>query len=186
VSTFSGQDHWVQRTLSFVANSSSTTIEFLSLNSGSQGPALDDVRLTVASAGYLTPFGTGCPGTNGTPTLLPNQMPFVGQPFSVVLSQLPVNSFGLLVLGNDQSGAPNGVASLNGIGMPGCTLYANLNFLSLIPSTGPFGAYVWGDVLPNQPQLQGALFTLQFFFADAAANAAGISATNGAIGRVGW
>lgn len=194
VFTFDSSGHnyqnmgWVQRSWSFTANSSSTTLEFLSLSTppSSQGPCLDDVRLSDGTIGYLTPFGNGCAGTAGTPTLIPNQLPAVGQPFSVALLQIPANSIGLLVLGNSQAGFPGGILPLSSIGMPGCSLYANLDVLSVIPNTGAFGAYVWGDVLPNQPQIASALFTLQFFFIDAGANTAGLSATQGAIGRVGW
>ena len=179
---------WVQRSWSFTANGASATLEFLSLSTApsSQGACLDDVRLSDGTLGYLSPFGNGCAGTTGMPALIPNQLPAVGQPFSVALINIPANTIGLLVLGNSHAGFSGGVLPLAPIGMPGCTLYANLDVLSLIPNTGPFGAYVWGEVLPSQPQIAGALFSMQFFFLDLPANAFGLSSTGGAIGRVGF
>jgi len=188
-SGFSYEDMgWVRRAVSFVATGTSSTIEFLSLSSpaSAHGAVLDDVVLTDQQVGYLATFGNGCPGSNGTPTMLVNQLPYVGQTFSIGLQQLPLNSVGVLVLGADHSGSPTGLASLTGFGMPGCTLYANLDVVVAIPSTGPFGMTVWASVLPNQPQIGGALFTTQFFFLDLPANAFGLSSTGGAIGRVGY
>lgn len=179
---------WVRRAMPFVATGTSSTIEFesLSVPASSQGAVLDDVILTDQQIGYLATFGDGCPGSNGTPTMLVNQLPYVGQTFSIGLQQLPLNSIGVLVLGSGHGGAPAGLLSLSGIGMPGCTLYANLDVVVGIPSTGPFGTSVWASVLPNQPQIGGALFTTQFFFLDLPANAFGLSSTGGAIGRVGF
>lgn len=178
---------WVRKTWSFIANGPNTTIEFLSLSpaSSSGGSTLDDVSLTDQTLGYLTTFGSGCPGTNGTPLLIPNQLPQVGQPMSAVLLHLPINSVGILVFGNGHRGSPSGVLPLSSFGVPDCTLYANLNLVSTAPPTGPFGAFVWGEVLPAQPAIAGSLFTMQFFFVDPSANAAGLSSTGGAIARVG-
>ena len=186
-----GHDHqhlgWTRMTLSFVAQSTTTVIDFLSLDApnSDRGPALDDVILHDLDAGYLETYGSGCTGSNGTPTIVPNLPPRVNQPFSVLLTNLPQNEVGMALVGFDLSTFPNPLQSLSSFGFPDCFLYASPDIVDTIGSTGLFGLYVWGHMIPDNPGLVGLRFTMQFFFHDAAATPAEFSATGAASCGVG-
>ncbi|MFO1078045.1 MAG: DUF642 domain-containing protein [Planctomycetota bacterium] len=171
---------WTRVHLTFVAQSTTTTIELRSLDnpSSSNGPAIDDVILIDRTSGYADPFGMGCGAPGAEPTVSPNQTPFVGRPFSVLLGNLPANELALVGIGFDVTAWPNPLQSLAPYGMPGCYLYALPDVTYVIPSTGLFGLFVWGTVLPNSPATAGVRFVLQAFVHDASANPTGISTTS--------
>lgn len=175
-----GNMGWTRLHLTFVAQTNPTTIEFQSMDTpgSSTGPALDDVILIDRDAGYSEPFGSGCGGSAGAPSLAPNQVPFLGRPFSVLLGNLPANELAVVAVGFNPSNFPNPLLTLGQYGMPGCNLYTMPDFTDVIASTGVFGLYVWGVSMPNDPSLGGVRFVLQVFVHDAPANAAGITTTN--------
>jgi choice-of-anchor C domain-containing protein len=187
-STTSSNMGWSLRTFTFPAGGTSTTIEFLSLSaSGSTGPALDDVVLQQIGSGaaFFQPFGAGCSGTSGVPSIFPVQPPRIGQPLSAVLLNVPANEFAAAMVGFDYQQYPAAVFNLAGLGMPTCSLYSLPQILDVIPSTGPFSACVWGTVLPNNPSTVGTGFILQFLVHDPAANAGGFVVSDAALGVVG-
>ncbi len=187
-STSNSNMGWSQRTFTFPAAATSTTIEFLSLSTGgSAGPALDDVVLQQIGSGatYFQTYGAGCGGTNGVPTMLANQPPRIGQPLSALLLNLPPNEFAAAMVGFDYLQYPAPLLELSSLGMPTCSLYSLPQILDVIPSTGVFGAFVWGTVLPNNPSAVGTGFVLQFLVHDPAANAGGFVTSNAALGVVG-
>jgi hypothetical protein len=85
-------------------------------------------------------FGTGCPGTNGTPALAPVGAPRIGQPWPLTVSGLnPTFNFAVLVFGFSQlPGLDLGPV----LGMPGCTAYVPPDVLLLAP-TGAGGSTTW-------------------------------------------
>jgi len=177
---------WTSMSMLFTATASTTTIEFVSLMpaTSSRGPALDNVQL-YSVFGTLVPFGTGCPGTAGVPQFTTNQPPRVGQPFSLILSNLPYDQLAAAVIGFAVGGLPDPIADLSSLGMTGCFQYASLDVLDVIPSTGVFGVYVWGRILGNDPSLVGLPFSVQFVIRDPSANPAGLICTRGGLGGVG-
>lgn len=187
-STSSSNMGWSLRTFTFPSAATSTTIEFLSLSSGgSAGPALDDVVLQQIGTGasYFQAYGAGCAGSNGVPTVLTNQQPRIGQPVSVLLLNLPPNEFAAAMVGFDFLQYPAPLLELSPLGMPTCPLYSWPQIIEVVPSTGSFGAYVWGTTLPNNPSAVGTGFVLQFLVHDPAANAGGFVTSNAALGVVG-
>ena len=179
---------WSLRTFTFPAAGASTTIEFLSLSTGgSTGPALDDVVLQQIGSGatYFQTYGAGCAGTSGVPTVLTNQPPRIGQPVSALLLNLPLNGFAAAMVGFEIQQYPAPLLELSSLGMPTCSLYSLPEIFDVIPSTGGFGALVWGTVLPNNPGAIGTSFVLQFLVHDQAANAGGFVTSNAALGVVG-
>ena len=124
-------------------------------------------------------FGRGCPGSAGLPRMLPAQPPVAGQPFSVVLTGLPVQQPGFAFIGfsNSSWGLITLPVELSPVGMPGCVLYTPLDLTFAVASTGSTGSLPWGLVVP--PGSQGTLFFCQAAFPDAGTNPAGLVTTNG-------
>ena len=139
----------------------------------------------VCSA-YST-FGTGCTGTAGVPTLIPNQLPRIGQPFSIIFSHLPPNSSGMLCTGisRDRWGSVTLPLDLSPYGYTGCSLYISGEAVHSIPDTGPFGAVVLGVFIENDPGLVGLQFFNQAAFMDSGANPGGYVFTNAGEGVIG-
>jgi hypothetical protein len=134
------------------------------------------------------PFGSGCAGTLGVPTLaaLAGSRPALGTTFTAVAGNLP---FGVAVL---QVGLSNTFTSgsvplplaLDSIGMTGCALLVDplVPFALVQPGTSA----TWSWALPANPVLFGAQFFSQAFPLDPAANAFGFTASNGTIGTLGY
>ncbi len=85
----------------------------------------------------------------------------------------------------DASHYPLAAYELAPLGMPGCPLYAVPQIIDVIPSTGIFGSYIWGVVLPNNLAAVGTVFILQFLVHDLGANAGGFVTSNAALAVVG-
>lgn len=175
---------WVERIFVFRAVASSTAVRFSSLSPGGFGPFIDHVRL------YSTPYalyGPACAWSGGVPHLDASLPPRIGQPFGLILSGLPTNQPGAIIWGNSAafwSGNPLPL-SLAGIGMAGCSLFASPDLVLGLNSTGPFGATIWGDFIPNNPMLVGIQFYNQAFVLAPGANQLGVVTTNGGHGTVG-
>src|SRR5690606_20653023 len=90
---------------------------------------------------------------------------------------------GSLVLGiSDQNwGAVSLPLDLSIIGAPGNNLYVSMNFQLPFSTTasGPGFASLFQTPIPNNPAYQGLTLFSQAYYADAAANAAGLVATQG-------
>lgn len=132
-------------------------------------------------------FGAACGGTAGLPTLIPNQLPRVGQFFSIIFSHLPPNSSGIVCTGTsrDRWGSVMLPLDLTPFGFTGCSLYIAAEAVSVIPDTGPFGAVVLGVLIENDPGLVGLQFFNQAAFMDAGANPGGFVLTNAGAGVIG-
>lgn len=131
-------------------------------------------------------YGTGCPGSAGTPylDLNPGTLPFSGQRFSALIKQVPFFAPTFMMIGNsDQNhlGLPLPY-SLTSLGMPGCDLLTGPD--GVYPCTNIFGTALWDVQLP--PGLGGQSFFNQAVIFDASANAMGVSLSNGAQAIVGY
>ena len=134
------------------------------------------------------PFGTGCAGALGVPTLAAQtgSRPALGSTFTAVATGLP---YGLAVL---QIGLSNtlfgGVVplpfSLAGIGMPGCDLLVDPLVSAVM--TGPGTSATWSLPVPNTQSLFGFQFFSQAFPFDPPANPFGFTASNGTIATLGF
>ncbi len=139
------------------------------------------------AATYL-PFGSGCSGSLGTPTLAaaPGSRPTLGTTFTAIAGNLP---FGIAVL---EVGLSSTFASgtiplplpLDSLGMTGCALLVDPMVPFALVETGTSAAWSW--TLPSDPLLFGAQFFSQAFPLDPAANTFGFTASNGTVGTLGY
>ena len=145
----------------------------------------DTWEFQLPAAASYTAFGSGCAGSHGVPTLAASsgQAPRVGQPFQAVVTGLPLTGLAFVFVGlsNTSYGPTPLPLSLGLLGAPGCTLYCSGDDLNVIPNVLGTGLWQWN--VPNAP---GAVFYTQAFAFDAAANALGITSSNGATGVIGF
>ena len=141
----------------------------------------------------LTPFGIGCPGSNGRPTLVgatSSPLPRPGVTISMQLTNLPSSgglAFGVVSFSNAFWGPLPLPLDLGSYGMPGCQ--------ALVAPTSPGwitgivhqgGVGTWNEAVPSLTVLIGWRFYLQAWLPDAGAgNALGATVTNGVEGAIG-
>lgn len=134
-----------------------------------------------AAAATLQPFGSGCPGTAGTP-VLHGEHPFrIGTTRTVHLANTPPNAPFFGMLGSDTDtylGQPLPI-DLAAAGMPQCALLTEIAAHELRSGTD------WPITVPATTLLLGQTFRLQAFVFDATANTLGATTTNGLRLRVG-
>ncbi len=129
-------------------------------------------------------IGLGCKGSKtGVPALSNRQLPALGKSFMLDLANAPLATGGLLFFGF----APASL-DLGPIGAPGCTVHAQLPFLSWTVYTDWFGK--WPNPtpfpLPIDPNLVGAVFYNQFLLLDRGANQLGLIVSNGGKATIGY
>ena len=141
---------------------------------------------TLAVAGREDTFGAGCPGSLGTPTLQASTgaTPEPGGVVAIDVVNLPM-SLAMLAGGFSRTavGSQPLPMSLASFGMPGCNLLVSPDTTVLL--VGCANAARWSMPVPYTPGLLGIELYLQAFARDPAANAAGITASNGGRCRVG-
>jgi hypothetical protein len=137
------------------------------------------------NAPFVNNLGTGCAGTDThVPVLGSAASAAVGQNFNLELHGAPPASLAISFLGSSSTSF-NGIPlplDLGTAGAPGCFLRANMLVLmaALAAGTGSGGGsatMAWP--VPNDPSLRGAVLYFQGIVVDAAANAAGLTTTNG-------
>ena len=140
----------------------------------------------VYPAQYL-PFGAGCAGSAGVPTLAPapGELPWLGDTLTLRVTRVPTTTLALLFLGSSRTsfgGYPLPI-DLTALGMPGCSLYTRGTVL--LQATSQNGVASFTTPLPAATDLLGAPFFAQALVADPQANAAGLAATNALDARIG-
>lgn len=144
-------------------------------------------RLWTGTPGHYEVYGTGCLGSRGRPGLAWFGMPMAGGQFQVTLDRGPLGSFAMLAFGDSDSQS-NGTPlpySLTPLGAPNCSVLAS-PLVTLLYGTDPAsGQSVATVTLPADPGLLGFSFYDQWFCFDPAANALGLSVSNGGRGIVG-
>ncbi len=129
------------------------------------------------------PFCSGCPGSNGTPSLsLASNAAWIGTTMSLQLSNAPLAAFQpvFLYLGGSRTtwGPLPLPFPLSGFGAPGCLLCVALD-VPFVTLTNLGGVATWPLLLPNDGGLVGAELYFQALPVDLLANALGLSASNG-------
>lgn len=133
-----------------------------------------------------TPFGHGCAGSLGVPTLAAasGSRPVLGDTFGLVVGGVPQ---GLAFVGFGTSNATwsGGVlpTSLAGFGMPGCTLYVDPAATTLVLGNG---TAAWSWPVPAGVGWYGTRFHTQAFVLDTVSNAAGVVLSNAGSGQLGF
>jgi hypothetical protein len=127
-----------------------------------------------------TSFGTGCPGSNGTPTLIATDAPRLGQSFTLDTSGLNTSlNISVFV----QSLTTITPLPLDAIGMPGCTGYVSPDLLTSI--TGAAGHACMTIAVPSNGALMGMVLNSQSLSLDPGINALSLAASNGHTGTIG-
>lgn len=173
--------NWVQRTPSTVFGerygygitfdeARGSTVLFGGWRTGS--PTNETYELSATTPASFLPFGPGCAGVAGVPTLrsLPGFGPFAGGTLVVDVVRAPLKTLGTMVLGLSRTvsgGIPLPI-DLGVIGMPGCTLFISSEVLSTLTSP------VWSLPMPSAQIGLGRSLYLQAALIDPAANALGV------------
>jgi hypothetical protein len=155
---------------------------------GSAGPA-QTYLLDLGSfvSGVYEPYGAGCAGTAGIPSLgaLGCNPPFIKETFTIELTNVPASSTPILVFGlsNTRWGGATLPMDLSFMGFTGCSLLASLNFTLPMTVTGSVARVV--APLSNDNRLVGFTFFNQAFVPDASANSGGATLSNAVAATVG-
>ncbi|MEZ5967059.1 MAG: hypothetical protein R3F56_24695 [Planctomycetota bacterium] len=129
-------------------------------------------------AALATPFGTGCNGTAGRPTLTAQTLPWLGDSFRQLASSLPAQSVAVLELGASRQ-IWHGFTlplDLSSIGMLGCWKYVSTDVT--VPFGTQGGAVTQAMPVPAAASLHGARLFTQVFCVDPGANPFGATMSN--------
>ena len=129
------------------------------------------------------PFGTGCPGAFGVPTIAvaPGGLPWVGDDLVVNLGNLPPGSppaFVTIGLSNTTWAGFFLPADLGPLGAPGCTVFASVEVAIPIPTSGGTGQL--SLPIPDDPSLAGLQIFNQGVVLEPGVNPGGIIVTGAA------
>ena len=142
--------------------------------------------LYIQNATAWQPFGQGCAGSNGVPTLQLVSAPEIGSVFALDIINAPVTG-GLWLMTFGQSNTNDPIfgplpADLTPLGAPGCMVLTEVIDVILGSHGGNTASY--SVVLPNLPQLTGLVFMNQGYFLDSSANSLGVSNSDGSISTI--
>jgi len=143
-------------------------------------PSLGLPSTVAYNPGTSQMTGMGCIGSGGVLSLHVNTPPDIGQPVEFQISRAPVLAPSLLLLGFSN---PN--VSLAPFGAPGCSIYCDpALILDTIASPTGSGAFFDWQV-PDVPAALGSTMYAQGACIDPAANAFGITTSNGRVMTLG-
>lgn len=133
-------------------------------------------------------FGSGCAGTNGTPSIAAplGMFPRIGFPFRADVTNLPPGRFTTLLVGASKSqwGSLPLPLDLTPVGMPGCTAYCSDEWA--FPLVNLNGTASWNVTVPNLAGLAGLRFYNQVYVSDPPTNQLGLISSNAAEGLIGY
>lgn len=139
-------------------------------------------EFTVPPSARFIPFGDSDTNSSGVDAVIGNVgLPVLGQFMEVTLSGGIPGTNSILAIGTSNTMSRFGPLPRNlaGIGIPGSTLYVSDDFRFPATVDGAGNALV-PVVVPNDPNLQGRSFYLQWQVVDPAANARGFILSNAA------
>ena len=137
----------------------------------------------------FTPFGTGCPGQPGIPTLTneAGSLPYLCENFTVRMDNMRNGPFyvGIMTIGTSNTawGAIPLPVPLAFLGMPGCDLRTDPLMMLFLGNQGGFCRLPLP--VPGVPTLVGGSLYFQGLVYDPAANAMGLASTAGAQATIG-
>lgn len=172
--------------LSFTANGLGVHRVVLTASTPSVG--FDNFEFaSVRPAALHVPYGVGCPGAAGTPFLqgVPGSPAVLGGTLHANVINLPSGVAWMIAgLSRTQSGPFVLPLDLTQIGMPGCSLQAELLTLNAMTVAGSNG--MWTLAIPPLPSLAGTSVYHQALAVDLGGNALGLVVSNAAEARLGW
>ena len=143
-------------------------------------------RIWSGVAPHVTAFGAGCQGGAGTPRASWFGSPLAGTSFDVLLDRALPSTVAALVLGDSNTvyGTLPLPLSLATLGAPSCSLLTSV-VATLGSGVDVTGQAVLPLAIPANPALAGFPFFAQWFCLDVAANAFGLTFSNGIEATVG-
>jgi hypothetical protein len=128
----------------------------------------------------FSPFGSGCPGSVGTPALAnaTSSLPWIGDVFRTEATSVPASSGAIFVTGL----AATAAQSLAAFGLPGCASYVTFDAVDFAPVVN--GRASWSIHIPEAPELAGLQLFQQALVLDAGA-AGGAVVSNAGAAEVG-
>ena len=127
-------------------------------------PAQNLALLVPTCPAAATTAGAGCIGSGGLLALTPLSLPYLGSSQRSRATGLPANAIGIGILGTTPVAVP--LSSLLAQGLPGCTLLASPDALTLLPANG--GAATTSITIPNAQALVGIVLQQQVAVAEIA------------------
>lgn len=147
---------------------------------------MKNALLAVAGGGRFAPYGAGCAGTLGVPTLAaaPGSRPVLGGSFQLDIGNLPL-SVGLVGMGFSDavSGAFTLPLDLGLFGLTGCNLHADPAVTLFLVGASNVASTTLG--VPADPSFLGLSIFTQAFSLDPAANGPGLTVSNAGRVRIG-
>ena len=138
-------------------------------------------------AGSYTPYGTACIGTGGVTPFMDaeGRSPWIGEDFTVFVSVSKQTPIVFLWLGASRAlwGSLPLPYDLTATGMPGCWLYASIDWVFAVSHQQGIGNCTFP--IPNDLSLLGATFYNQALVPDPNANQFGAVVSNGGAGVIG-
>lgn len=121
------------------------------------------------------PYGTGCFGSNGTPSLDIAEMsyPWIGDTFQLEVQNLPANTAATLVFFGDTQSWNGSLLpqSLDSYGLTGCAMHIGPDAFTVAPVANGIGRTT--IPIPSTTSLAGVAFGSQAFVPDTGVNAFG-------------
>ncbi len=152
--------------------------------SNNNWPFGDTWEFNLGPLASFTPFGTGCVGSRGIPTLAAQagSVPRIGTTFTANIGNLPWTGPAAMLLGlsNTSYGSSPLPLDLTFLGAPTCSLYTSIDAVENL--TNVLGAAAWSWTVPPVP---GASFYAQVVPLDPGVNALGATLSNAAHGIIG-
>lgn len=136
-------------------------------------------------AGSYEPFGAGCRGTNGVPSLAHRGIPEIGRTLTIQMSNLPQQSAAVLQFGvsDRQWGQILLPLKFDSFGAPGCAQFVSVEVLRVVATgTGSSSTLL---PIPNSRGLIGTRWFNQVLCLDKNANQAGVTTSNAAKATIG-
>jgi hypothetical protein len=132
-------------------------------------------------------FGSGCPGSAGTPTMAPatpSSLAWLGSTLLLRVNAVPPGQLAFVFFGSStQWGAITLPTPLAAYGMPGCTLFVAGE--AMLTAPGIAGIVNVPLPIPLTPTLLGANLSTQAIVSDPAANATGLIVSNAGTVTIG-
>ncbi len=152
-------------------------------------PVNDTWEYTDRSPGMFVPYGVGCAGSAGVPTLDAQlgSVPLVGQAFTMEVDDLPAGAgvvIGIVGVSKTVDGStplPFGLAPL---GMPGCSQFVG-DFILVQLLVAAATPVPWSITLPNDNGFVGFQLFPQVVVPDAGANPLGVIVSNAGEATIG-
>lgn len=140
---------------------------------------IDNLAVFELNAASATPYGSGCGGSLGAPSLSATALPYLGLPFVVQVANAPSYAvFGWGTSNTTWLGTPLPISG-SAFGAPGCSILVAMEALQFAQAVG--GTATGGFQVPLSPGLVGAVLHGQSLVLDPGTNSMGVVSSNALV-----